>query len=222
VSDPERLLRGGSEFERELLDSLRSEEPPRALTRRMRQGLVVAGLLTSAKTGVASFIAIAGLVTASAGGGWLALRHRAASPAVTAPSVATTHVPARAAAPPLSPVGASAEPVRTETAPLPRPSARPAPGPSAAGDLHEEIALLDRARAAVRAGDGTGALAMLSDYQRRFGRGTFSQEATVLRVEALAKSGQMSAARKLGERFLAAHPESPHAERIERLLGGRE
>lgn len=221
MSDPERLLRGGgSDFERELLDSLRGEEPPRALTRRMRQGLVVAGFLTSAKTGVASFIAVAGLVTMSAGGGWLVLRHRAAPATAPATPAATTNTPARAPAPPLAPGVPSAEPSRAEAAPLPRSSARPAPAPSASGDLREEIALLDRARSAVRAGDGSGALAVLSDYQRRFPRGTFSQEATVLRVEALAKSGQMSGARQLGQRFLAAHPESPHAERIERLLGG--
>ena len=78
---------------------------------------------------------------------------------------------------------------------------------------------MDRARAAVRARDGKGALAALADYQRRFPRGTFAQEAMVLRIEALVQIGETGAARALGKKFLAAHPESPHAERIERLLG---
>lgn len=218
MSEPKRLLDGeGSDFERELLGSLAGEVPPRALTRRMRQGLVVAGLLTSAKTGIASFV-VAGLVTVGAGTGWLAYRHYSApAPVVT---VSAQPPAAKVVAPP-----ALSEPPRQAELPMPaasespKPSAPPAPAPSAQGDLREEIAVLDRARAAVRAGDGKGALAALADYQRRFPRGTFAQEVTVLRIEALVQTGQTGGAQSLGKKFLAAHPESPHAERIERLLG---
>jgi hypothetical protein len=41
----------------------------------------------------------------------------------------------------------------------------------------------------------------------------------VLRIEAFVQTGQMGGAQLLGKKFLAAHPESPHAERVERLLG---
>lgn len=220
MSDPKRFLDGeGSDFERELLGSLAGEKPPRALTRRMRQGLIVAGLLTSAKTGIASFIAVAGLVSVGAGGGWLVYRHYAAPvPVVT---VSATQAPAPVALPPVPAEAPNAVVVPSPGASeRPREGAQPPSAPSAQGDLREEIAMLDRARAAVRARDGKGALAALGDYQRRFPRGTFAQEATVLRIEAFTELGQMAAARVLGKRFLAAHPESPHAERIERLLGG--
>jgi len=218
VTEPKRLLDGeGSDFERELLGSLTGEKPPRALSRRMRQGLVVAGLLTSAKTGIASFIVVAGLVSVSAGGGWLVYRHYAAP--MPPPVRVVTHAPAQAASPPAAvevPPAPPPTPVATES---PRPSAAPTSAPSAGGDLREEIASMDRARAAVRAGDGKGALAALVEHQRRFPRGTFAQEATVLRIEALVQLGQTGAAQTLGKKFLAAHPESPHAERVERLLG---
>lgn len=219
MTEPKRLLDGeGSELERDLLRSLAGEEPPRALTRRMRQGLVVAGLLTSAKTGVASFIAVAGLVTVSAGGGWLVYRHHVA--AIPAPAVSAKPVPARVTPPPpvVDARAAAPRPTPAATTEPPRPSS-PTPVPSATGDLREEISSMDRARAAVRAGDGKRALAALADYQKRFPRGTFAQEATVLRIEALVQVGQGATAQALGKKFLAAHPESPHAERIERLLG---
>jgi outer membrane protein assembly factor BamD (BamD/ComL family) len=85
--------------------------------------------------------------------------------------------------------------------------------------MREQIALLDRARAALRSGHGGAALTELDTYRKRFPRGEFAQEVSVLKIEALVQNGQMDSARTLGKRFLAAHPESPHVERIERLIG---
>ena len=223
MKDPERLLDGeGSTYERELLGALARERPSRALSRRMRQGLVLGGVLASAKTGMAGFIALAGLVTVGAGVGVFVLSHRTTVPAsalvasaaspthAEAPLVATSAVDAPAVVPATAD---DAQPPDALGAPL-APSA-----PGRANDLREEIALMDRARAAVRAGDGQGALALLTAYERKFPRGEFRQEQTVLRGQALSASGDRAAARALGKRFLAAHPESPHAERIEQLLG---
>jgi hypothetical protein len=215
MSDPERMLDGdGSSFERELLGSLVKERPGRALSRRMRQGLVLSGVLTSAKLGMASWVVIAGFVTAGATVGAVALTRgmpEVAAP-VVAPKVELPRAPKVEAAPAVeAPVAPAPEAVM-------KPSSVPAPAASS-GDLREEIALLDQARAAVRGGSGEKALALLALYQKRFPRGEFRQEVTVLRIEALAGTGQGEAAATLGKKFLAAHPESPHAERIERLIG---
>jgi hypothetical protein len=44
-------------------------------------------------------------------------------------------------------------------------------------------------------------------------------EATVLRIEALAASGNQEAARKAGRAFLARHPKGPYAQRVSSLIG---
>jgi outer membrane protein assembly factor BamD (BamD/ComL family) len=93
------------------------------------------------------------------------------------------------------------------------------PAPSASGDLREEIRLLDQARAAVRTGANLQALKLLEKYERRYPRSQFRQEAQVLRVEALARSGQKQAAAALGKKFVAEHPESPHVERVQAVTG---
>lgn len=216
MSDPERMLDGdGSAFERELLGSLAKERPGRALSRRMRQGLVLSGVLASAKAGMASWVVLAGFVTAGATVGVVALTRGAPQvPApVTAPKVEAPRAPKVKAPPPVeSPPAVVAVPDAVKAPNV-------APPAASSGDLREEIALLDQARAAVRGGNGEQALALLALHQRQFPRGEFRQEVTVLRIEALAGTGQRATAAALGKKFLAAHPESPHAERIERLIG---
>jgi hypothetical protein len=216
MSDPERMLDGGgSPFERELLGSLAKERPGRALSRRMRQGLVLSGVLVSAKAGMASWVVIAGFVTAGATAGVVALTRGApeAAAPVSAPKLETPRAPRVAAPPPVE------SPPAVVAAPDVVKAPNVAPPAASSGDLREEIALLDRARAAVRSGDGRKALSLLALHQRKFPRGEFRQEVTVLRIEALAGTGQDATAAALGKKFLAAHPESPHAERIERLIG---
>ena len=94
-----------------------------------------------------------------------------------------------------------------------------APAPSSLG---EEIALFDRARTALDGGDANGALALVDTYERRFPSGAFAQEAEVLRVQALLRKGDRTGASRVGERFLAAHPTSPHAARIRAILSPSE
>lgn len=221
MTDPERLLDGGgSELERELLGALASERPSPLLSRRIRQGLVALGVLTSAKTSVAAIMTLVGLVSVGAGAAWVAGHERSEPQRLALPRaaekvsrVATSAVRAT------PPVTSEAPPPNVES-PAPARSAVAAPS-SPGGDLRDQIALLDRARAAVRARESRTALAELAAYSKRFPRGEFSQEVTVLKIEALVQNGQMDAARALGNRFLKAHPESPHVERIERLIGAR-
>jgi hypothetical protein len=217
MTDPERLLNGaGSDFERELLGSLVNEQPSRSLSRRMRQGLVALGVLTSAKAGVAAVVALVGLLSLGVGSAWL-VQHGAVAPVTPAVSAPVRAVPAPAL--PASAAPAPPEAVLAEPAPVVAPRPTAAPTPSGGGDLREQIAWLDRAREAVRGGDSHAALSELAQYRVKFPRGEFAQEVTVLKIEALVQDGQMAAARSLGKKFFTSHPESPHVERIERLIG---
>jgi hypothetical protein len=214
MTDPKRLLSGeGSDFERELLGSLANERPPRALSRRIRQGLVALGLLTSAKTGIASIAVLLGIVSVGVGGGWLALEHQRELAHQSVAEVAPRISPPPAASV-VAPALPSTEPIAAPPpAAAPRASAAAGPAPSSAGDLREQIAWLDRVR------NSQAALGELAEYPRKFPHGDFAQEVTVLKIEALVQAGQLAAARSLAKKFKALHPESPHVERIERLIG---
>jgi len=96
--------------------------------------------------------------------------------------------------------------------PPPAPGKRPANRPS----LTEELTALDAASAALRGGDGARALKLLDEHARKFPRGRLRLEASVLRIEALAKTGNGAAAGGLAKRFLERHPNSVLAPRVER------
>ncbi|NUQ79892.1 MAG: outer membrane protein assembly factor BamD, partial [Polyangiaceae bacterium] len=89
------------------------------------------------------------------------------------------------------------------------------PSPSASGEsLAAEVAALQKAREALAAGRPKKALTELNIYTKRFRGGRLALEAEVLRIEALAQSGERKAAAVLAESFLAAHPSSPYANRV--------
>jgi outer membrane protein assembly factor BamD (BamD/ComL family) len=90
--------------------------------------------------------------------------------------------------------------------------------PKATRALGEQVALIDRARKAVEGGDAAAALRTLDDYDARFAQGALSQEATVLRIQALLKQGRRQDAQRLGDAFIAARPKSPYATKIHHLL----
>lgn len=98
------------------------------------------------------------------------------------------------------------------------PSAPSTPKPNLAG----EAALLDRARAALGAGDPSGAIAALDEHRKGYARPMLGIEATVLRIDALSRLGDRARARSLGEAFLAQHPDSPHAARVRSLIGEKD
>ena len=110
--------------------------------------------------------------------------------------------------------------VRSPAVPAPsaRAQASAAPRTETPSSLAEEIASFDGARAALEAGEVDRTLSLVDTYERRFPTGTFVQEAEVLRVKALAATGDRAGARRASERFLAAHPTSPHAPRIRAIL----
>jgi outer membrane protein assembly factor BamD (BamD/ComL family) len=86
--------------------------------------------------------------------------------------------------------------------------------------LSEKLAILDRAARAIGQKNGAEALSRLDEHAARFPRGVLAPEASVLRVEALMVKGDREEAQALADRFVAAHPTSPFAEKARRLVGG--
>jgi len=119
------------------------------------------------------------------------------------------------------------EPVVTDATTSPSPgqsvgSAKVPVGPKAdapTAGLTEELSSLDSVRALLARGDAVGALSRLDAYARVYPRGRLRLEAEVLRIDALTKSGQTSAAKKRAESFLRKYPNSVLASRVRALLG---
>jgi len=84
-------------------------------------------------------------------------------------------------------------------------------------EVKQEIGLLDAARGRLTAGQPRSALTLLTQYDRRFPRGTFAPEAVALRIEAYVAAGDATTARTLARRFLKEHHESPLADRVDHL-----
>jgi hypothetical protein len=93
--------------------------------------------------------------------------------------------------------------------------------PTPAADPGEdEITMLRRAKTQLSASDPRGALATLDAHDRVFPHGVLVEEAEALRVSALATAGDAARAKAAGARFLAAHPESPYAQRVRTVMAG--
>ena len=85
---------------------------------------------------------------------------------------------------------------------------------SASEDLSEQIRLIEAARAGVASHDAKAALTALNSYSAKFPRGSFGQEATVLRIRALDQSGDSARATAMAKSFVARFPSSPHVARL--------
>ena len=237
-----RLLeRGATDLERSLLRAGVAEEPSAERARRTAAALglktsvalaaCAAGGAMASQTSAAA-LRWAAIALVGAGGLLLvgrALRGNHADAPPPEVSVQASEPPARVAvesAPerPSIPSAEAAPPkASVRTSPTRRSPTPPAVAPSAAsGSLGDEIALLDAARRALRAGDARLALSALHRHQAEFPRGLLGQEATLLRIEALVRAGNRPAAEALARQFLARQPNSPHAKRIESLLGQAE
>ena len=233
----ERLLEGdATDFERRILEAALRQRPSRDSTARMAKalGVTAAALGTATPTTTAA----AGATAASATVVWpwvsAGVVGLVVAVAVVAPRVArdtgeprpVVRPPAAAPAPrvveptvPVQPPAVVAEPERRPAAPSQR--ARPA-APTAAGELREQVALLDSARQAMSAGASDRALESLRRYLDRYPAGTFRPEAIALEVEALMKLGRDAEARALAQRFIADHPGSLLARRVADVAGLKE
>ncbi len=125
-----------------------------------------------------------------------------------------------------TPVEVASTETRTPAASSPAPSSPRSPTPIRGPDrsnetsVHAELAALEQARSALESGDAARALSWLDAYRVRFPRGSMAPEAAVLRIEALVRTGDMDAAERVGDAFLAGQPQSPYAARIRSLIGG--
>ncbi len=106
-----------------------------------------------------------------------------------------------------------AEPARAAEADEP-PTADAQPGDS----LHAELAIIDYARAELRAGQPAAALTLLDRYHVAFPQARFAPEAAAVRVEALLALGRRDEALALARTFLERYPKSPVARRMRSLL----
>jgi predicted Zn-dependent protease len=89
----------------------------------------------------------------------------------------------------------------------------PAPAHSAPASLSDELSALKRASSALNAGDTSGALSALDQYDHVLKGTKMRAEATLLRIETLSRAGQAGAASELAQRFVAQNPESPLVDR---------
>lgn len=162
--------------------------------------------------GLGGLLLVAGVVARSP---W-----RSAAPIEAAPVTAAVTTPAEEPrvnhvvdAPPEQPA------VRVEDLPTASHPALAPPAAASADPFLEELALVERARGALGQGHGRECLEATRSYDKRFSRnGLFREEVAVMHIEALALSGDRPTARILGLQFLAAHPNTPYTDRIERVL----
>jgi hypothetical protein len=235
MSEPKRLLEENTdEFENELLRSVRADVMTDRNRQRILAGIGLAGAGLTATTAAAStgaavkagffkgvsaatvkWIAICSVAALVPTGVYVARSHRTVSlasvPAATAPDTAPA---ARTA-----PIETAAPVVETAPETKPAPIVQAAQ-PASSSSLADEVAALEVARAALRAHDPNGAVAALDRYKSRFPAGKLAPEATVVRIEALNQRGDHAAAAALGDRFLAAHPNSPYADRVRSAAKG--
>jgi hypothetical protein len=87
-----------------------------------------------------------------------------------------------------------------------------------ASPLGGEIAVIDRAREALMAGDSDRTLAIVDDYERTRTAPRLAAEAAVLRIEALSHRGERTRAAALASAFLRDHPQSPVADRMRAIV----
>lgn len=104
---------------------------------------------------------------------------------------------------------ASAEPAASAPAPL------PGSAEERESRLREESEMLRQARAALRGGDTGGAMRLLEQARQKFPGGVLGQEREALAIETLAKSGARDVASARAAAFIQAHPQSPHAARLQ-------
>jgi len=241
MTEPTRLLdTPESELERALLDAGRSYTVSGSSRTKTLLALGLTGVATStAPSAVAATssltkatltkVALAVIVIGSAAIPVWRYLDRAPSAQGTQPPA--VHLDAALRSPP-APVestpaaeSAPAPSAPAEGAETPQPAARSAGTARAesrvvsAPPLAAELAALDVARTSLSHSDPGAALVALDGYARNFPHGKLSIEAEVLRIGALAKSGQSDAARKRAEAFLRRHPDSVLASRVRSYVG---
>jgi hypothetical protein len=236
---PERLrAAGATNLERRLIDAAGGERPSRELSERMARSIGVTfavteiagsvktgtsvGTATKASSSLVSWLSGAVVATGIAIGVYVATRPAAkpvtlppAAPALSAS--AAVAVPA-SKGPAISDTPATDAPRVSDEDSLPKAAVagRGRRG-TVAGELANQIAIVDAARSALAAGNAQRALSLARQYQSEYANGAFGPEVAAVKIEALVKLGRMAEARTLAERFVVAFGPGPLAERVARL-----
>ena len=233
ADSPERLLASdATDFERRVLEVALRNGPAPAASARMARALGVTatamGVAAATKSAVAAKATVAagtttvwpwvsvgvlGLVVAGAVVG-TRVRH-ARAPQVAPPAVTAPLQPVPAPAPHAAERPADVAVERAPRAMAASPRSRAATG----GDLGDQVAFVDSARAAMSGGGYQRALETLRRYQDKYPAGSFRPEAKALKIEALMKLGREVEARALAERFVAEHRGSLLARRVADVAG---
>ncbi len=236
IEDPGRLFdESDSELERTLLGVARAEKcSPRARTKTLAALGITGSALSAAAVTAAAVTAAATPLSVAGKAAWVkvllglsALGAVAIAPPVyrawqlrhaNPPPTARTGVPATPSATPIA-LAPAANAAATDNAAALRPTVaalRTTTGDAAS--LRRELTALDAARAAVAGGRARRALALLDAYARDFPDGRLALEAEILRIDALARTGQAGLARHRAEAFLQRHPRSVLAARARQYL----
>lgn len=204
---------------RELFAAARREPAPEAARQRIAAALraqtqrtTVANSRVPAWRGARLWLAMA--AAAAVAGAILSLQVPADPIDITAeapapPSTQRQTIDASTAAPAPAPgprLSSEAPPV----APNPPPKRAPVRTPPS---LDQELASMQRARAALGRGDPSAALAELDQFGRGPGWRQLAVEARLLRIEALARAGRADEARNLARRFVEQNPNNPLVDR---------
>jgi hypothetical protein len=242
----QRLVDEGTEFERDLLASARLDAGPakgldRTLAAMAGASTGAAGMVGASAAGTslgnaAVLVKWVGLATVVVGisastlAPWGAPKHQQSTgmdaivAAASAPANATGAGSVEVQPSVVAPSGRAAEPhirggypleLRNASSRSASPHEPPLRMPST---LDAEVAALDDVRAALSRGDTLSALRQLDAFGHSFPRSVLAEEAVVLRIDALARHGDRTAAGELARRFLSAHPTSAHAPRIRALV----
>lgn len=218
MSDPERWLVSSEAPPelRELLRRARSDFPPPEAVASVgsRLGLTTKGAATVSLLGKGAFV-LAALSLGAASTYWLSTDGEPSQSEVmrsieTAPAVASP-------VPEPSPKVGGPERVRDEptdgSSELPYTSKDQVKSERAAqkaqAPLPREVDLIREARQKMDT-DPEAALRKLREHEKLFPRGVLAEEREVLRVRALARSGQTKAAREKAAQFEKLHPNSAH------------
>lgn len=205
----------------ELFAAARREQPEDRVRVRAKQLALSsrAGIKAAEARGLASYAPMIGVAVAIAVLAFIAagaLRTpEAPEPIAVTPEIVehqhrATPAARRTADPP---VVVQDEPLPAEKPVQPQSKSAPRPKPS----LAEEIALLDQARSALSAHESARVIALIDQYQRVLGGTRMRAEAELLRIEAVAQSGQRARAAQLALRFVEEHAGNPLAERARTL-----
>jgi hypothetical protein len=87
--------------------------------------------------------------------------------------------------------------------------------------LEQEIMLMTEARAALGSGDAARAVRLFERHAKTFPRGEFAIEREVSWITALCALGRTQTATTRATKFLAKHPQSPHAAKVRASCGGQ-